>query len=115
MTDAPSTETRSEVEALLREMRERAGAERDVMARFLPWLATIGSASPLMGLLGTVVGVMDAFIGIATGGSGNISAVAPGVAEALVTTVAGLVVAMARREPLPDQAEIDGLSRGPTA
>ena len=45
-------------------------------------------------LLGTVLGVMDAFIGIAVGGSGNISAVAPGVAEALVTTVAGLAVAV---------------------
>jgi biopolymer transport protein ExbB/TolQ len=48
----------------------------------------------LLGLLGTVIGVMNAFLGIATGGSGNISAVAPGVAEALVTTVAGLVVAI---------------------
>jgi CRP-like cAMP-binding protein len=42
----------------------------------------------------TVLGVMDAFIGIAVGGSGNIGAVAPGVAEALVTTVAGLAVAV---------------------
>jgi biopolymer transport protein TolQ len=57
-------------------------------------LATTGSVSPLLGLLGTVLGVMDAFIGIAAGGSGNISAVAPGVAEALVTTVLGLAVAI---------------------
>jgi biopolymer transport protein TolQ len=64
------------------------------MARFIPWLATIGSVGPLLGLLGTVLGVMDAFIGIASKGSGNISAVAPGVAEALVTTVAGLAVAI---------------------
>jgi biopolymer transport protein TolQ len=64
------------------------------MARFITWLATIGSVSPLLGLLGTVIGVMDAFIGIAAGGSGNISAVAPGVAEALVTTVLGLAVAI---------------------
>lgn len=70
------------------------GEERDLMARYLPWLATIGSVSPLLGLLGTVIGVMNAFIGIAAGGSGNISAVAPGVAEALVTTVAGLFVAI---------------------
>jgi biopolymer transport protein TolQ len=64
------------------------------MARFVSWLATIGSIGPLLGLLGTVLGVMDAFIGIATRGSGNLSAVAPGVAEALVTTVAGLATAI---------------------
>ncbi|HSM18294.1 MAG TPA: MotA/TolQ/ExbB proton channel family protein, partial [Gemmatimonadales bacterium] len=49
---------------------------------------------PLLGLLGTVLGIMDAFIGIAINGSGNISAVAPGVAQALVTTVAGLATAI---------------------
>lgn len=70
------------------------GAERDQMARFIPWLATIGSVSPLLGLLGTVLGVMNTFLGIAAGGSGNIAAVAPGVAEALVTTVLGLAVAI---------------------
>jgi biopolymer transport protein TolQ len=91
---AQATLTMTQLEALRLVLAKEIGAERDIMARFLPWLATIGSASPLMGLLGTVVGVMDAFIGIATGGSGNISAVAPGVAEALVTTVAGLIVAI---------------------
>ncbi len=91
---AHATLTMTQLEALRLVLAKEIGAERDIMARFLPWLATIGSASPLMGLLGTVVGVMHAFIGIATGGSGNISAVAPGVAEALVTTVAGLVVAI---------------------
>ncbi len=75
-------------------LTKEVAAERDLMSRFIPWLATIGSVSPLLGLLGTVLGVMDAFIGIAAGGSGNISAVAPGVAEALVTTVLGLAVAI---------------------
>jgi len=84
----------TQLEALRMVLSKEIGAERDVMARYLPWLATMGSVSPLLGLLGTVVGVMDAFIGIAQGGSGNISAVAPGVAEALITTVAGLVVAI---------------------
>jgi biopolymer transport protein TolQ len=69
-------------------------AERDRLGRFLPWLATIGSASPLIGLLGTVLGIISAFIGIATTGSGNLSAVAPGVAEALVATAAALSVAI---------------------
>lgn len=84
----------TQLEVLRMVLAKEVGAERDLMARFIPWLATIGSVSPLLGLLGTVLGVMDAFIGIAAGGSGNISAVAPGVAEALVTTVLGLAVAI---------------------
>lgn len=84
----------TQLEVLKMVLAKEVGAERDLMARFIPWLATIGSVSPLLGLLGTVLGVMDAFIGIAAGGSGNISAVAPGVAEALTTTVLGLAVAI---------------------
>jgi biopolymer transport protein TolQ len=86
--------TGTQVEVLRMVFAKEIAAERDLMARFIPWLATIGSVSPLLGLLGTVLGVMDAFIGIATHGSGNISAVAPGIAEALITTVAGLAVAI---------------------
>lgn len=84
----------TQLEALKMTLAKEISAERDLMARFIPWLASIGSVSPLLGLLGTVLGVMDAFIGIASKGSGNISAVAPGVAEALVTTVAGLAAAI---------------------
>ena len=91
--DAAMTK-RTQVEVLRMVFAKEIAAERDLMSRFIPWLATIGSVSPLMGLLGTVLGVMDAFIGISTGGSGNISAVAPGVAEALTTTVLGLAVAI---------------------
>jgi biopolymer transport protein TolQ len=86
--------TPTQLEALRMVLAKEVAAERDGAARFIPWLATFGSVSPLLGLLGTVLGVMDAFIGIAVGGSGNIAAVAPGVAEALVTTVAGLAVAV---------------------
>ncbi|NIM47794.1 MAG: hypothetical protein GTN62_00380 [Gemmatimonadales bacterium] len=86
--------TPTQLDVLRMVLTKEVGAERDLMARFIPWLATVGSVSPLLGLLGTVLGVMDAFIGIAAGGSGNISAVAPGVAEALVTTVLGLAVAI---------------------
>ena len=91
---APSTLTGSQVETLHLLLETDASAERDRLGRFLPWLATIGSVSPLIGLLGTVLGVIDAFIGIATRGSGNLSAVAPGVAEALIATAAALVVAI---------------------
>jgi biopolymer transport protein TolQ len=86
--------TPTQLEALKMVLDSQVDAEHDQLGRFIPWLATFGSVSPLMGLLGTVLGVMDAFVGIATSGAGNIAAVAPGVAEALVTTVAGLAVAI---------------------
>jgi len=84
----------SQVEALRLVLDSASGAERDRLGRFVPTLATIGSVSPLIGLLGTVLGIIDAFIGIATEGSGNIGAVAPGVAEALIATAAALAVAI---------------------
>lgn len=93
---APSaaTLTGSQIETLHLILDTEAAAERDRMGRHLPWLASIGSVSPLIGLLGTVLGVIDAFVGIALKGSGNLSAVAPGVAEALVATAASLAVAI---------------------
>jgi len=84
----------TQLEALKMVLAKEIAAEREALARYVPWLATIGSVSPLLGLLGTVLGVMNAFIGIATKGSGNLGAVAPGVAEALITTVAGLAAAI---------------------
>jgi biopolymer transport protein ExbB/TolQ len=57
-------------------------------------LATIGATAPFVGLLGTVVGVINAFVGIASSGSGGIGAVSAGIAEALVTTAFGLLVAI---------------------
>jgi len=90
----PHTLTESQLEALKMVLSKEIASERDVAAHYVPWLATVGVVSPLLGLLGTVLGVMNAFIGIASQGSGNLSAVAPGVATALVTTVAGLAVAI---------------------
>ncbi len=84
----------SQLEALHLLLDAEADEERERLGRHTPWLATIGSVSPLLGLLGTVIGVIQAFIGIATRGSGNLSAVAPGVAEALVATAASLAVAI---------------------
>ncbi len=84
----------SQVEAMRLLLDAEVTAERDALGRFIPSLAVIGSASPLIGLLGTVLGVIDAFIGVASKGSGNLGAVAPGVAEALVATAAALTVAI---------------------
>jgi biopolymer transport protein TolQ len=88
------TAAASRVETLALVLGAETLAERDQLGRYLPWLATIGSASPLIGLLGTVLGIISAFVGISTRGSGNLAAVAPGVAEALVATAAALSVAI---------------------
>jgi biopolymer transport protein TolQ len=84
----------TQLEALRLVLEKEEAEERDDLARGIGWLAVIGSVSPLLGLLGTVIGVMNAFLGITASGSSNIMAVAPGVAEALMTTVAGLFVAI---------------------
>jgi biopolymer transport protein TolQ len=91
---AAATLSGSQIETLHLLLDSDASDERDRLARFLPWLATIGSVSPLIGLLGTVLGVIEAFLGIATKGSGNLAAVAPGVGEALTATAAALAVAI---------------------
>ena len=59
-----------------------------------PFLATAGSTAPFIGLFGTVWGIMNAFQGIAYKGSANLAVVAPGIAEALIATAMGLVVAI---------------------
>jgi len=84
----------TQLEALRLVLEKEEAEERDELAHGLGWLAVIGSVSPLMGLMGTVIGIMNAFLGITSAGSSNITAVAPGVAEALMTTVAGLAVAI---------------------
>jgi len=61
---------------------------------YLPFLATTGNITPFIGLLGTVLGIIDAFREIGVQGTASISAVAPGVAEALVATAAGLFAAI---------------------
>ncbi len=78
----------------------RNAAERQIADQQLAleskmgFLSTAVSASPLLGLLGTVWGVLDSFTQMALQGSANLSAVAPGIASALLTTVVGLLVAI---------------------
>jgi biopolymer transport protein TolQ len=93
---APPSEGLSltQLQALKLVLEKEEDEERDELAEGLTWLAIMGSVSPLMGLMGTVLGITNTFIGISASGSANISAVAPGVAQALVTTVAGLIVAI---------------------
>jgi biopolymer transport protein TolQ len=84
----------TQLEALRMVLEKEEAEERDELAFGVTGLAVIGSVSPLLGLMGTVIGVMNAFLGIVATGSTNIGAVAPGVAEALITTVVGLAVAI---------------------
>ena len=64
------------------------------LERRMTWLATIAATSPFVGLFGTVVGIIDAFHGLGTAGAATLRAVAPGISEALITTAAGLFVAV---------------------
>jgi biopolymer transport protein TolQ len=66
----------------------------DSFLSYVPFLGTVSSVSPFLGLLGTVWGVMKAFMDIRLQGTAHISVVAPGIADALITTVAGLLVAI---------------------
>ena len=75
-------------------MQLAAGEEVRKMERYMPWLATTGSVTPFIGLFGTVWGVMDAFTGLGAAGAASLRAVAPGIAEALITTAAGLFTAV---------------------
>jgi biopolymer transport protein TolQ len=84
----------AQLEVLRIVLEKEEGEERDDAARGVGWLAIIATVSPLLGLLGTVIGVMNSFMGVAREGSSSISVVAPGVAEALIATAGGLVVAI---------------------
>lgn len=66
----------------------------EILERHLVMLATVGSVSPFIGLFGTVWGIMDAFRNIGFQGAANLAVVAPGIAEALVATAAGLGAAI---------------------
>ena len=76
------------------DMRVAAGDEVRKLERGMSSLATIASVSPYIGLFGTVWGVMDAFTGLGDAGTASLRVVAPGIAEALITTAAGLGAAI---------------------
>jgi biopolymer transport protein TolQ len=80
--------------ALERTAQTAASTAITALERRMTWLATIGSTSPFVGLFGTVMGVVDAFSGLGTAGAATLRAVAPGISEALITTAAGLFVAV---------------------
>jgi biopolymer transport protein TolQ len=75
-------------------MQLAAAEEVRKAEKYMAWLATTGSVTPFIGLFGTVWGVMDAFTGLGAVGAASLRAVAPGIAEALITTAAGLFTAV---------------------
>ena len=77
-----------------RALLRASAVEINKLEHWVPFLATTASISPFIGLFGTVWGILIAFAGIAATGSTNLNAVAPGIAEALVTTAAGLLAAI---------------------
>ena len=82
------------VDNVARAMRRASQEQVGSMEDLLPFLATTGSATPFIGLFGTVWGIMNAFSGIAMTGNATLATVAPGIAEALVATAAGLAAAI---------------------
>ncbi len=91
---APSSFRVKSLEGVERSLHRAIAVERAVIARGTPFLATTASASPFIGLFGTVWGIMMAFSEIGATGSTSITAVAPGIAEALINTAAGLGAAV---------------------
>ncbi len=81
-------------QALERAAQTAASESLTMMESRLTWLATIAQVAPFVGLFGTVMGIIDAFHGLGTAGAATLRAVAPGISEALITTAAGLVVAV---------------------
>jgi biopolymer transport protein TolQ len=77
-----------------RAMNRACGSETTKLEAAIGFLATTGSASPFIGLFGTVWGIMDTFKGIGARGSATLAVVAPGISEALIATAAGLAAAI---------------------
>jgi len=82
------------IENVMRSMKRQENVELTKLEYGITFLATTGSTCPFVGLFGTVWGIMTAFLGLSAAHSSSIQAVAPGIAEALITTAIGLVAAI---------------------
>jgi biopolymer transport protein TolQ len=91
---APEGITFTGLDNLRRALGRSGRAEMTKLSQSLTFLATTGNIAPFIGLFGTVVGIMNAFTGIGAQGSASLATVAPGIAEALVATAAGLAAAI---------------------
>ncbi len=82
------------LESVQRAMRRVQNSEVERMERYLPFLATTASSGPFIGLFGTVLGIVSSFQSIGAQGSASLAVVAPGIADALIATAAGLLAAI---------------------
>jgi biopolymer transport protein ExbB/TolQ len=90
----PTKDKDMQVESVARALERQAQREVQSLKRGLGLLATVGSTAPFVGLLGTVMGIVNAFQSMAISGSGGLGTVSAGIAEALITTAFGLLVAI---------------------
>jgi biopolymer transport protein TolQ len=91
---SPQTPRLKSLSAVTVNMQLASAEELRRAEKGMSWLATTGSVSPFIGLFGTVWGIIDAFSGLGSAGAASLRAVAPGISEALLTTAAGLFVAI---------------------
>lgn len=82
------------MESVLRNMKVSLSKEQMLLEKHLPFLATVASVSPYIGLFGTVWGIMNSFRGLAGANQATLAAVAPGISEALIATAIGLLAAI---------------------
>ncbi|MDG2456603.1 MAG: protein TolQ [SAR86 cluster bacterium] len=82
------------MESVLRNMKVSLSREQMLLENHLPFLATVASVSPYIGLFGTVWGIMNSFRGLAGANQATLAAVAPGISEALIATAIGLFAAI---------------------
>ncbi len=90
----PSLPDKEQLHRVREALERRIGVELSGLERNLFFLATVGATAPLVGFFGTVWGIMKAFLSMGVSRSTNIVTVGPGIAEALLTTVAGLATAV---------------------
>jgi biopolymer transport protein TolQ len=93
-TGNPSPTKLKSLQAVTVSMQLASADEVRRVEKGMSWLATTAGVAPFIGLFGTVWGIIDAFSGLGTSGAASLRAVAPGIAEALVTTAAGLFAAI---------------------
>ncbi len=91
---SPGRPTLKSINAVDRALLRASVVEINKLEKHVSFLATAASAAPFIGLFGTVWGIMTSFVGISQTGSTNLGVVAPGIAEALVATAAGLAAAI---------------------
>jgi biopolymer transport protein TolQ len=94
LTKQPGMDVAAVMDGTRRAMRATYQREMEGLERYLPFLASVGSVSPYVGLFGTVWGIMNAFRGLASVAQATLAHVAPGIAEALIATAMGLFAAI---------------------